>query len=79
MTKIKISSTINADLHNVIGRLATKLGQSNSQLIENILRKDPKISAMLAELQQAEEIPDYVIPKKANQLKEPELNSKLTA
>jgi len=63
MTKIKTSITINADLANAIGRLATVLGQSNSQLIENILRKHPKIDMILNELQMAEEMPDYIKPK----------------
>jgi len=63
MTKIKRSITINADLDNAIGRLATVLDQSNSQLIENILRKHPKIDMILNELQMAEEMPDYIKPE----------------
>ena len=61
MTKIKRSITINADLDNVTARLATILGQSKSQLIENILRIDPKINKMLIELRTAEEPPAYQI------------------
>lgn len=67
MTKIKRSITINADLDNAIGRLATRIGQSNSQLIENILRTDDRINKLTTEFQTADEIPDYnsiPIPKK---------------
>lgn len=80
MTKVRKSITINADLENVIGRLATKLDQSNSQLIENVLRNDPQLNKMLAELQSAEEIPDFATPDITTpDITAPELNSKLTA
>jgi len=59
MTKIKRSYTINPDLDNAIGRLSTRLDQSNSQLIENILRKDQEIGKLLEQIQAMEEMPDY--------------------
>lgn len=59
MTKIKRSYTINADLDNAIGRLANRLGQSNSQLVENTLRSNESINKLIIEFQMAEDIPDY--------------------
>jgi hypothetical protein len=59
MTKIKRSFTIDLDLDNAIGRLATKLGQSNSQLIGNILRKDPEIEKLIDQIHNMQEMPDY--------------------
>lgn len=56
MTKIKRSYTINADLDNAIGRLSTRLGQSNSQLVENILRKDQEIDKLLKQIRAMEEM-----------------------
>lgn len=67
MTKIKRSYTINADLDNAIGRLSTRLGQSNSQLVENILRKDQEIDKLLKQIRAIEEMPDYT----------PELNEEI--
>jgi len=69
MTKIKKSITINADLDNALGRLSTRLDQSNSQLIELILRKDDRIDALLTQLNNMDEMPDHT----------PELNRKITA
>jgi len=59
MTKTKISITVNADLDNVTARLATKLGQSKSQLIENILRESPECKPLLKELIMAKDPPAY--------------------
>lgn len=67
MTKIKRSYTINTDLDNAIGRLSTRLGQSNSQLVENILRKDQEIDKLLKQIRAIEEMPDYA----------PELNEEI--
>jgi len=69
MTKIKRSYTINPDLDNAIGRLSTKFGQSNSQLIENILRKDQELGKLLEQIHAMEEMPDYI----------PKLNKKIPA
>ena len=59
MTKIKRSYTIDLDLDNAIGRLATILGQSTSSLIGNILRDDPEIKKLLQQLHATQDMPDY--------------------
>lgn len=69
MTKIKRSYTIDMDLDNAVGRLATRLGQSNSQLIGNIIRNDKKITEMLEQLYSIKSMPDYT----------PKQNEKITA
>ena len=69
MTKIKRSYTIDLDLDNAIGRLATRLEQSNSQLIGNILRKDPEIEKLLKQIHSIKDMPDYT----------PEINGEILA
>jgi hypothetical protein len=68
MTKIKRSYTIDLDLDNAIGRLASRLGQSNSQLIGNILRDDPEMKQLLKQIHTMKEMPDHM----------PELNGEIT-
>ena len=69
MTKIKRSYTIDLDLDNAIGRLATRLEQSNSALIGHILRDDPEIKKLLEQIRAAPRMPDF----------SPELNGEITA
>jgi hypothetical protein len=64
MTKIKSSYSLNADLNNAIGRLATQLGQSNSQLVENILRENEHLRKLAYEFALAKEMPDYELKEK---------------
>jgi len=60
MTKIAKSYTFNGDLTSAIGILASKFGQSKSQLVENTLRKDPEIKTILEQIHSMESMPDYV-------------------
>jgi hypothetical protein len=59
MTKIKKSITISGELDNVLARLASKLDQTTSELIEIRLREDPQIKTMLQELRAASEPPEH--------------------
>jgi hypothetical protein len=59
MTKIKKSITISGELDNVLARLASKLDQTTSELIEIRLREDPQIKTMLQELRVASESPEH--------------------
>jgi hypothetical protein len=59
MTKIKRSITISAELDNVIARLATKLDQNTSELIEFRLREDPQIKEMLQKLRSSSDPPQF--------------------
>jgi hypothetical protein len=68
MTKIRSSYTLNIDLNNAIGRLATQLGQSNSQLVENILRENEHLRKLAYEFTMAKEMPDYEIKKEDNKI-----------
>ena len=65
MTKIKKSITISGELDGVIARLASKLDQTTSELIEFRLREDPQIKTMLEELRRATEPPEYKKAKKS--------------
>lgn len=62
MTKTKRSITISAELDNVISRLASRLDQNTSELIEFRLREDPQIKEMLQKLRAASDPP---APKRA--------------
>lgn len=59
MTKIKRSITISAELDNVLSRLASRLDQNTSELIEFRLREDPQIKDMLQKLRMASDPPSF--------------------
>jgi hypothetical protein len=59
MTKIKRSITISLELDNVLSRLASRLDQNTSELIEFRLREDPQIKEMLQRLRSASDPPQF--------------------
>jgi hypothetical protein len=54
--KIKSTFHLSADLNNAIGRLATITGQTNSELVESILRDDGELRKLAHEFTQAKEL-----------------------
>jgi hypothetical protein len=59
MTKVKRSITISLELDNVLSRLASRLDQNTSELIEFRLREDPQIKEMLQRLRSASDPPQF--------------------